>query len=108
MDSHQLTVFTAIQDADGFVTGYQTHFGNGQVNLLADHLAQAGGGSTDADIDELCQCVEFELIEYLDRSRHLAESRTAAESRNSLSCCSVTGLLRKAAPTSLARLTISS
>ena len=48
-----------------------------------------------------------ELIENLSGHRHVAASLAAAESRNSLRCCSVSGLVRKVAPNSFARPTIS-
>ena len=45
------------------VAAHQRDLRHRQQHLLADHVAQAGGGAADADIDHLGQGIELELVE---------------------------------------------
>ena len=51
-DSYQLVAFTFADQSDRRFVADHLDRGNGQQNLLADHLAQARGAAADADIDE--------------------------------------------------------
>ena len=104
VDAHEMADLVLAQGPDRRVAAHQVDPGHRQQHLLADHVAQAGGSTADADIDHLGQGVDLELVEKL---AHRGASRSAASSRNSPIALSVSGFCRNVAPTSRARVTTS-
>ena len=64
MNRHERAGLAPLEDFDGHRTMHEIDGRHGQMDLLADHLAKAEGGTADADVDELRQSVELQLVEH--------------------------------------------
>src|SRR3954452_7443625 len=110
LHSNQLRRMTFFNHTRGDTSAHDIDRRDRQQHLLADHPAQAGGGTADAHVRYFRKRILFDLGELACVDLHCAAflRRRTAPDKNAPRASSVRGLVTKAALSSLARPIISS